>query len=160
VERRRLVWELGTLRYEANTLDLPTPGSAVELPPLAPDEAQALQMALLGVSTEDHVLARWRDTLTERGYLSSGALLHVTAGQRVQVVGTVSVHQAPPTAKGFHFLTLEDEQGMVNVIIRPHLVPLYRERRTGHLLKVEGVVQHEAGVVNLIATRLTPIVRA
>jgi hypothetical protein len=45
------------------------------------------------------------------------------------------------------------------VIIRPHLVPLYRERRTGHLLKVEGTVQIEAGVVNLIATRLTPIVR-
>jgi error-prone DNA polymerase len=159
VERRALVWELGTLRYDVNTLDLPTPGSAVDLPPLAPDEAQSLQEALLGVSAEDHILARWRDALDARGYLSSDALAHVPAGQRVQVIGTVSVHQAPPTAKSFHFVTLEDEVGMINVIIRPHLVPLYRERRTGHLLKVEGIVQREGDVVNLLATRLAPIVR-
>ncbi|MEN9938136.1 MAG: hypothetical protein RLZZ387_4715 [Chloroflexota bacterium] len=155
IERRQLVWQLGTLRYEADELDLPIPGSTVELPPLRADEAQSLQEALLGVSTAEHVLARWRDALTERGYMGSAALARCPAGQRVQVVGTVVVHQAPPTAKGFHFVTLEDEDGMINVIVRPHLTPLYRERRSGHMLKVEGVVQVEAGVVNVLATRLT-----
>lgn len=159
IERRKLLWELGALRYAADELDLPIPGSAVDLPALSADEAQALQMALLGVSTSDHVLARWRAALTARGYLDSLTLAQCPAGQRVQVIGTVIVHQAPPTAKGFHFVTLEDEFGMINVIIRPHLAPLYRERRGGHLLRVEGVVQHEAGVVNLIATRLTPLAK-
>jgi error-prone DNA polymerase len=159
-ERRQLLWELGTLRYEADTLDLQTPGSPVELPTLAPGEAQALQLALLGVSTEEHVLARWREVLVAQGFVQSSELAQCLPGQRVQVVGTVVIHQAPPTAKGFHFLTLEDEEGMVNVIIGPHLVPLYHERRTGHLLMVEGVIQREGDIVNLLATRLRPLVRA
>jgi len=156
VERRQLVWQLGTLRYEADELDLPIPGSPVELPPLSAGEQQALQMALLGVSTGEHVLARWREALTARGYTGSTSLGQLPAGQRAKVAGTVVVHQAPPAAKGYHFLTLEDEEGFINVIIRPHLVPLYRERRTGRLLTVEGIVQREGEVVNLVATRLTP----
>jgi len=158
-ERRRLLWELGTFHYAADELDLPIPGSTVDLPALTADEARELQMALLGVSTGDHVLARWRDALTARGYLDSLALARCPDGQRARVIGVVVVHQAPPTAKGFHFITLEDESGMINVIVRPYLVPLYRERRGGHLLKVEGIVQHEAGVVNLVATRLAPLAR-
>lgn len=48
---------------------------------------------------------------------------------------------------------------MINVIVRPHLAPLYRGRSGGRLLKVEGVVQVESGVVNVLATRLAPLQR-
>jgi error-prone DNA polymerase len=153
--RRALLWELGTLRYEVEELDLPIPTSAVDLPPLGLEEAQELQMRLLGLSTEEHPLARWREALTARGYVSSLALSECANGQRVQLVGTLVMHQAPPTAKGYHFLTIEDELSMSNVIIRPAIAA--RDRRAlrgGAIVQVEGVVQHEGGVVNVLATRV------
>jgi len=155
-QRRQLLWELGTLRYEVEELDLPIPTSAVELPPLAPDEAHDLQMGLLGLSTEEHPLARWRDALSARGYISSQALTGCARGQRVQLIGTLVMHQAPPTAKRYEFLTVEDELGLANIIVRPHIAA--RDRRAmrgGAMVQVEGVVQHEGGVVNMLATRVT-----
>lgn len=153
-DRRRLVWELGTLRYTKAELDLPVSLDA-DVPPLDAGDAAALQAALLQVSTAEHSLARWRTQLTARGYTSSADLPGYQHGQRVQVVGTVIMHQAPPTAKGFHFLTLEDELGMINVVVRPWLVAQLPPRTNGRL-HVTGVVQHEGGVVNLLTVRIAP----
>jgi len=153
--RRQLLWELGTLRYEVEELDLPIPTSAVDLPPLAPDEVHDLQMGLLGLSTEEHPLARWRDALTARGYISNQALTDCARGERVQLIGTLVMHQAPPTAKRYEFLTVEDEFGLANIIVRPHIAARDRSAmRGGAMLQIEGVVQHEAGVVNVLATRV------
>ncbi len=154
--QRTLLWELGMLRYEVEELDLPIPSSDVDLPPLEPAEAQAWQMKLLGLSTEDHPLARWRAALTARGYLSSLALAGCATEQVVQVIGTLIMHQVPPTAKKFEFLTLDDEFGMINVIVRPHIAARYRQamRSGGEMLLVEGMVQQEGGVVNLLARRI------
>jgi error-prone DNA polymerase len=64
------------------------------------------------------------------------------------------MHQAPPTANGFRFLTLEDEDGMMNIIIRPSVYERWRRVVRGvALLVVEGVVQCEGAVVNLLAER-------
>jgi DNA polymerase III alpha subunit len=68
---------------------------------------------------------------------------------RVRVAGLCVVHQAPPTAKGFHFLTLEDEWGMINVIVSPRLVVHDGQHLHGGLvLMVEGMAQREAEVIN------------
>jgi error-prone DNA polymerase len=68
------------------------------------------------------------------------------------------VHQSPPTAKGFHFLTLEDEDGMINVIVRPRVFAKYhRIVRTSRLLLVGGDVQQEGGVTNLLAQMIAPL---
>jgi error-prone DNA polymerase len=156
--RRQLLWELGTLRYEVEELDLPIPTSVVDLPPTSPDEAYDLQMGLLGLSTEEHPLARWRDALTARGYTSSQALSDCAQGQRVQLIGTLVMHQAPPTAKQFEFLSVEDELGLANIIVRPHIAARDRSAmRGGAMIKIEGVVQHEGGVANVLATRVTPL---
>ena len=68
------------------------------------------------------------------------------------------MHQSPPTAKGFHFLTLEDEAGMLNVIVRP---PVYNEcRHVIHselLLLAEGKVERDGDVVNILAERVRPL---
>ncbi|KPV54243.1 hypothetical protein SE17_04945 [Kouleothrix aurantiaca] len=156
--RRSLLWALGTLRYEAEEFELPIPSSPVDLPTMNPVEAQALQMALLGVSTEEHPLAAWRATLETRGFQNSYTLAQCPPGQRVQVIGTVAMHQAPPTAKGYQFLTLEDEYGLMNVILRPAIAAVYRARtRSGNLLHVEAIVQIEGAVINLIATRFVQL---
>jgi error-prone DNA polymerase len=152
IGRRHLVWQLGPLRYAADEFDLPVPGSVVELPEAAPWAAQQLQEQLLGVGVDEHILARWRPQLESYGYTRSERLARTPAGARVRVIGTVVVHQAPPTAKGYHFLTLEDEAGFVNVIVQPYLVPHLRAVQHGAVLRVTGVVQREGNVTNLIAT--------
>jgi error-prone DNA polymerase len=153
VARRQLLWALGALRYAADELELSVVPEDVILPEMSEDAMQRLQEQLLGVSTGEHLLARWRVALAARGYLATGEVLACPGGQRVRLIGTVAMHQAPPTAKGFHFLTLEDEQGMLNVVVRPYLTPLARAHaHPGALLEIEGVVQHEAGVTNVQAT--------
>jgi error-prone DNA polymerase len=70
------------------------------------------------------------------------------------------MHQAPPRAKGYHYLTLEDEFGMANVILRPQIAAQDRGAlHRGGMVHVEGVVQHEGGVVNLLASRVVALGR-
>jgi DNA polymerase III alpha subunit len=72
----------------------------------------------------------------------------------VRVAGLVVMHQAPPTAKGHHFITLEDERGMMNVIVRPQVYERFRLALRGEpLLLIAGEVQRKDGVVNLLAQR-------
>ena len=146
------------LRYESDELELPIPSDAVDLPPLEADEAHQHETELLGLSTEAHPLARWRPALTAQGYVSSYNLSRA-AGRSVRVVGTLVIHQAPPTAKGFHFLTLEDELGMINVIVRPPIAARDRQAMRGGMVRVEGTVQHEDGAVNVLATRVMALGR-
>jgi error-prone DNA polymerase len=70
----------------------------------------------------------------------------------------VVVHQAPPTAKGHHFITLEDEEGLIDVIVRPQVYSRYRGvLHKARLLLVEGTVQSRNGVTNLLAQRAAAI---
>ncbi len=66
-------------------------------------------------------LTLYREELKARGILSSAEARARKAGQKVQVAGLVVVHQAPPTANGVHFITLEDEGGLIE------LAPIYVE---------------------------------
>jgi error-prone DNA polymerase len=71
------------------------------------------------------------------------------------VAGLVVVHQAPPTAKGFHFFTLEDEDGLIDVVVQPQVYARTRQIwRASPLLVVVGTVQQGEGVVNLLAHRV------
>jgi error-prone DNA polymerase len=79
-------------------------------------------------------------------------------GRRVRVAGMVITRQRPGTAKGFVFLTLEDETGISNVIIRPDLFD--RERAAvirQPFLIVDGVLQHQDGVLSVRAERVEGI---
>jgi DNA polymerase III alpha subunit len=73
-------------------------------------------------------------------------------GRQVRVAGLLVVHKSPPTAKGFHFLSPEDEDSLMDVIVRP---PIYERFRTvirvRSLLLVGGEMQREGAVSNLIA---------
>jgi DNA-directed RNA polymerase len=74
------------------------------------------------------------------------------------VAGLVILRQRPGTAKGVIFLTLEDETGVINVIIwRKLYEPFRRAIIAGRLLRVTGRVQHEGGVTHLIAERIEDI---
>jgi error-prone DNA polymerase len=93
-----------------------------------------------------------REELTRDGVLSARALARARDGERARVAGLVTVSQRPRTAKGFFFITLEDETGFANVIVTPTMFEPHRSlllRSTG--LSVAGVVQNQEGVVHLKA---------
>jgi len=130
----------------------------VQLPPESRAEAFAGEIDTLGLSPNEHVMTFYRAWLDTAGMYNSATLEGCDDGQRVRVAGLCVVHQAPPTAKGFHFLCLDDEYGMANIIVSPGLVMRDgRHLHSGRVLLVEGVVQREVEVINVIAQRIAPL---
>jgi error-prone DNA polymerase len=105
-----------------------------------------------------HPMALRRAELALRGVLRAGDLASGRHGRRVRVAGAVITRQRPGTAKGFVFLTLEDETGIANVIVRPDL---FSEQKTAIVgqpyLLVEGTLQIQEGVTSIKAERLHPL---
>ena len=155
VPRRQLLWELGTLSLQKDALDLVIAPTPVSLPPLSSIDAMLAEQTALGLSPGDHIMTHHRAALRQRNILGSSDLALSPNGASVRVAGLLVVHQSPPTAKGFHFLTLEDEDGMINVIVRP---PVYNQYRhvihSQPLLLTEGTIQREGHVVNILAERV------
>lgn len=133
-DRRQLLWTLGGLAYEEEPL-VELPSVEAELPELSEREELAWDYELLGFAPGDHPLRLLRERLRGKGALSAAELATIPTGQEVIVAGLVVVRQAPPTAKGHLFLTLEDETGLVNLIVRPDL----RARRGELLLTAEAL---------------------
>ena len=159
-ERRQLLWDLDTLRYMEEELDLVFPPDAVDLPLLSEEEAAQMQRTALGFGLREHPLAAWRAKLRAAGYLSSADLSQPALTGEVRVVGIVVMHQSPPTAKGHHFLTLEDEDGFINVVVRPAIYAQQRAIwRETSLLAVTGIIERQKGVVNVVA-RVAQAMRA
>ena len=122
---------------------------------LSAEERRSVELALTGVNLGDHVMAGYRRQLAEQGVLDSRALQDCPPGVKVRVAGLEMVHQAPPTAKGHHFLTLEDEWAMINVIVRPDVYEKHRRvLQEAVLLIVEGTLQRQGEVVNVVAEKL------
>jgi error-prone DNA polymerase len=109
----------------------------------------------MGLTIGPHPMALHRDDLALRGVLRATDLPSARHGRRVRVAGMVITRQRPGTAKGFVFLTLEDETGVSNVIVRPDLYD--RERMAvvrQPFLIVDGVLQHQDGVMSVRAERI------
>jgi error-prone DNA polymerase len=159
--RRELLWQLGLFDYEEDSLLLDQVEAQVEadrvpaeLPLLPPLEALALELKTVGVSAGEHRMAHYRAVLARQGVLSSRDLPGRRDGEMVWVAGQVTVIQSPPTAKGFWFLTLEDEFGMINIVVAPPVVAQYRQLwRSSPLLAIWGRIQREGAVVTLLGQR-------
>jgi error-prone DNA polymerase len=157
IPRRQLLWTLGGLHADADELPLPVPDVPVTLPPLAPATAQQWEQTELGLTVGHHRLITHRAELTERGIRGYAALAACAAGEHVRVAGELVRWQAPPTAKGHHFLTLEDEDGLINVILCPHhAAQASHILRRGGLLLVSGKVQQQRGVLHVVARTVSP----
>jgi len=100
-------------------------------------------------------MAFLRASLATRGVQRARDLLNARAGRRVRVAGAVLVRQRPGTAKGFVFLSLEDETGIANIIVRPDLFA--RDRLViveEPFLIVDGVLQSQDGVTSIRAEQV------
>src|SRR5262245_36324743 len=110
----------------------------------------------MGLTAGRHPMALRRDDLALRGILRACDLYTTRQGRRVRVAGMVITRQRPGTAKGFVFLTLEDETGIANIIVRPDVFA--QERLTiieEPFLIVDGVLQNQDGVTSVRAEQMS-----
>ena len=126
--------------------------SSCPLRPMTESERLVADYAGTGLTMGRHPMALRRDELATRGIMRAVDLKTSRQGRRVRVAGMVITRQRPGTAKGFVFLTLEDETGIANIIVRPDLFA--RDRLIiveEPFLLVDGILQHQDGVVSVRA---------
>ena len=158
--RRDLLWELGGLEYQEEGLELDVPVEEVALPDLVPAERLAWEHELLGMTPGSHVMDLYREGLHRRGVLVSRDLEARRDGEMVKVAGVPVVRQRPATAKGFLFITLEDETGLSNLIVRPNIYDRYRDAlRNAPLLWVKGRLQREGNAISVLVHRAEALSR-
>ncbi|MDU9404323.1 error-prone DNA polymerase [Pseudomonas sp. zfem004] len=134
------------------------PETPVELPVPSVAEDLVADYDTLGTTLGPHPLALLRPRLRALGCRSSAQLADVEHGDSIAVAGIVVGRQRPQTASGVTFVTLEDEHGMVNVVVWRELAERQRRALVGaRLLKVSGRLEQEKGVRHLIARRLEDI---
>jgi error-prone DNA polymerase len=135
----------------------------VVLPLPTPGEDLHADYALTGTTLGPHPLRFLRARLRARHYRGSAELAALPSGRHVRVAGLVTLRQKPQTASGVIFMTLEDEDGLTNIVVWRHVAE--RQRRVlleSRLLAVEGRLESQHGVQHLIAERLqdlTPLLQ-
>ena len=129
----------------------------VTLPPAPPGEEIAADYRSVGLSLRGHPVALLREAVGT-GVTWSGELGRVRSGRWVAVTGVVLARQRPRTAKGVVFLTLEDMEGVVNVVVWDRVFQRFRfEVQDARLMRVEGRVESSESVVHVIAERVVDL---
>ncbi|HEX2083263.1 MAG TPA: OB-fold nucleic acid binding domain-containing protein, partial [Xanthomonadaceae bacterium] len=149
-------WQVAGIERRTPLQDLHSPRED-EIALLAPAVAEEIlsDYRALGLTLQAHPLSLLRDRLRERGLLGSQELRARRHGSHVRAVGLVTGRQRPTTASGTIFVTLEDEHGMVNVIVWQKLAARRRKAVLGaRLLGVRGRWERVDGVEHLIASDL------
>jgi len=152
-DRRQALWQvqaLGPLEADDLFFGLPMDESRVALPPMSAGERVAQDYGSVGLSLEAHPLALLRPRLASLRAVTAEALARLPAGRAVVVGGMNICLQRPPTAKGFAFVSLEDETGIANLVLSPQVAEQCRRELYGSLFMVgEGVVERSGKVVNV-----------
>ena len=108
-----------------------------------------------GLTIGPHPMALVRASLATRGVARARDLAHARAGRRVRVAGAVITRQRPGTAKGFVFLSLEDETGIANIIVNPDVFAAHKRTIVDEpYLLVEGTLQNQHGAISIKADRV------
>jgi len=167
LDRAQALWQAQRLREADMPLfeqAAPQPESVeprAELPPVQAAERTLHDYRHTGLSLRGHPVRFLRDRLARAGARPCAAVQaahECPDGSRVRVAGVVLLRQKPGTAKGTVFITLEDESGPVNLIVRPKVWRRFRVQvRGAHALLAHGRVQRRDGVTQLLVTRLRPI---
>jgi error-prone DNA polymerase len=133
----------------------PTSEPPVTLPIMPLGQEVMIDYATIGLSLKQHPVALVREELRKRKIISSEQLAQAKHGRLVKVAGLVLIRQRPGTASGIVFETLEDETGIVNLIIKPDIYDRYRPAaRHAGLLQADGYVQRSGQIIHVMAKRL------
>jgi error-prone DNA polymerase len=147
MDEREARGELGAL------MDVDEP--PVRFKAVSPKRLASFDLWSTGVTPAGQLMEHFRARLTELGVVPAAGLADLAPRSTCRVGGLVITRQRPGTAKGFVFLTLEDETGVVNVIVRPKLYETFRRPiRSASSLVVEGTLQKESGCIDLLAEKI------
>lgn len=157
--RREAMWALRALdereaRGELGALmDVDEP--AVHFERLEAKQETAFDLWSTGVTSQLQVITHFRKQLEALRVVPACKLPEMPNNLVCRVGGMVITRQRPGTAKGFVFLTLEDETGLVNVIVRPDIYEKFRRTiRLSNMLVIEGKLQKELGAIDVLARRV------
>ncbi|HEY8131328.1 MAG TPA: error-prone DNA polymerase, partial [Thermoanaerobaculia bacterium] len=160
LRRRAALWQAAQAARPAGELfapraPRPAPSPLQEMS--AGDETLA-DYDSMQLTTGPHLVQHFRAQLNRDNVISARDLKRIPNGRRVATAGAVVVRQRPGTAKGFVFLTLEDETGMSQAIVHPNL---FRDQRalivSSPGLIVEGILQNTVGQCSVKAERFWPL---
>ena len=158
--RRAALWQASQAAKPAGELFESTRAadSSSPLPEMSRGEETLADYMSMELTTGPHLVEHLRGELDRNGIVSALDLKRVPAGRRVQTAGAIIVRQRPGTAKGFVFLTLEDETGLSQAIVSPTLFAEYRSMILGSPgLVVEGIMQSADGQCTVKAEKFWPL---
>ena len=154
--RRQTLWAVASHIRQQDMIGGAPVREALPVIAAAPEGEEILaDYASTGLTLRRHPLALLRLKLTRMNLRSAMELDSYPPGRLVRTTGIVTCRQRPGTASGVMFVTLEDETGIINVVLWNQLIQKYRREALGaRLLTVYGVWQSESGVKHVIAKRL------
>jgi error-prone DNA polymerase len=160
VHRRDALWQVEYAGRPTGPLLSEMP-EQIEESPLARmtvDERLAADFHGTGLTVGPHPMAYYRDALSRMGIVCARDLQKFKDGRKTRIAGCVIARQRPGTAKGFVFLSLEDETGISNAIVTPAVYEQYRRVVTyGKFLLIEGKLQNQENVISVKADVVRPL---
>jgi len=160
LHRRDALWQVErAVRGSGPLLEkLPQPDSPSPLKPMNYEERLVADFHGTGLTVGPHPMAYRRDWLNAMGIRRASELRDLPSGKRLRIGGCVITRQRPGTAKGFVFLSLEDETGVANAIITPDLFHSNRLLLASErFLAIEGILQNQDNVISVKAERVLPL---
>ncbi len=128
---------------------------------MTPAEVTAADYSYLGLSTNHQPVELFRDVLDHQHVYRACDLATLPQRLVVRVAGLVVIRQRPSTAKGVAFFTLEDETGLINLVVMPDVYKRCRNvARHAPMVIVEGLLEKQDGVMNVLARNFWPLTRA
>ena len=160
LHRRDALWQVERAVRGSGPLleNLPEPDSPSPLQPMNHEERLVADFHGTGLTVGPHPMAYRREWLNAMGIRRASELRDIPSGKRLRIGGCVIMRQRPGTAKGFVFLSLEDETGVANAIIAPDL--FHRNRlllASERFLAIEGILQNQDNVISVKAERVLPL---
>jgi error-prone DNA polymerase len=158
--RRDALWNASAAANPSGPLleNIPEPDNKSPLKIMTDEERLVADFRGTGMTVGPHPMAYHRARMQELGVRRAVELSQIPGGRKVRIGGCVIARQRPGTAKGFVFLSLEDETGVSNAIVTPDL---FQQNRillsTEQFLMIEGVLQNQDGVISVKAASVAPL---
>jgi error-prone DNA polymerase len=160
LHRRSALWQVERAARAAGPLlkEQKDQNSDSPLPSMTIEERVNADFRGTGLTIGRHPMAYRREELNQLGVKRAIDLREIRNGVWVKVAGWIIVRQRPGTAKGFLFLSMEDETGIANVIVTPDIFDRNREVLVNQpLLLIDGPLQNQDGVIHVRARRIQPL---
>ncbi len=158
--RRDALWQVEKAVRRSGPLleEFPEPDAPSPLHRMTNEERLVADFHGTGMTVGPHPMAYRRAEMQALGIHPASSLKSMPSGRRIRIGGCVIARQRPGTAKGFVFLSLEDETGIANAIVNPDLI---QENRillvSSRFLMVEGILQNQDNVISVKAERVLPL---